>query len=428
MKSSTSTHQPEQGGAATGAARANGQGPAVPRRPFGVLDILFFPTRLIQRILFPRLLDRYIQGELFGPLVFGWTLFIVLFVCSFSLFKLAQLAARGARLSAIAEVFWLRVVESSVYCLPMAVLLAGLMAFGRLSGDSELIATQACGVPNLRGIWNAFLLGLVLSFAGLAMNEYVIPPAGKRLHLVEDQIKAELRGQVLEEISEQKSFVLQENEDGKLARLVVARNFEPEEPPHPATLREVTYVQYEKGEWSTIVQSARAEWIKNAQWRFYHPEVQFRSQAMRGKQLRVNSEILDVKFNKSPEQVRREQKDADQMSYRELDAYIRTLKAQGGVRNRIIREFEVEKERKLAIPFAALVLAMIGAPLGIRRQRSTAGVGIGLSLLIIIIYYFGMGFLGVLGQSGQLSPVVAAWGCNGVGLLAGFFLTWRSSG
>jgi lipopolysaccharide export system permease protein len=94
---------------------------------------------------------------------------------------------------------------------------------------------------------------------------------------------------------------------------------------------------------------------------------------------------------------------------------------------KVVRELEVEMERKLAIPFAALVLACIGAPLGIRRQRSTAGVGIGLSLLIIIIYYIGMGVLGALGQNGQIGALEAAWGCNVVGLLVGLFLTWRSS-
>ena len=88
---------------------------------------------------------------------------------------------------------------------------------------------------------------------------------------------------------------------------------------------------------------------------------------------------------------------------------------------------EVELERKLAVPFAAVVLALIGAPLGIRKQRSTTGVGIGLSLLIIIIYYVGMSFMGVLGQNGQLEPQVAAWGANAGGLLVGLYLTLRSS-
>jgi lipopolysaccharide export system permease protein len=405
-----------------------------PRRPFGVMDVVWVLPRLLLRIFFPRLLDRYVMGELLGPLVFGWTLFIILFVFSVNLFKLAQMAARGAALDQIAELIGLRIILASVYCLPMAMLLAGLMAFGRLSGDSELIATQAGGIPNLRIVRNAFILGLLLSFAGLGINEYVIPPAGRRLHYVEDQVKASLKGKVIEDLTDQRAFIIQDFEGGKLSRLVAARKFEPEEAPRPALLREVTYIQYDKGKVQMIVQAERAEYEgpdkdapQNRVWKFIKANIQFMAEFTNNKSMVWQNDESRFTLNKSPKDVARDQKDADQMSYRELDDYIYSLKRMGTAKGRVIRELEVQLEQKLAIPFAAVVLALIGAPLGIRRQRSTAGVGIGLSLLIIIVYYVGMSFLGVLGQNGQMGPVEAAWGCNVAGLLAGLFLTLRSS-
>src|SRR5687768_627888 len=53
---------------------------------FGLWDVLWFFPRLLLRLFFPKLLDRYIMGELTGPLLFGWTLFIILFVFSVNLF------------------------------------------------------------------------------------------------------------------------------------------------------------------------------------------------------------------------------------------------------------------------------------------------------------------------------------------------------
>jgi lipopolysaccharide export system permease protein len=398
-----------------------------PRRSFGVMDVVWFLPRTVLRLFFPKILDRYTIGELTGPLIFGWSLFIILFVFSVNLFKLAQLAARGARLEAVGELVWLRVVLASVYCLPMAMLLAGLLAFGRLSGDNELIATQAGGIPNLRPVWNAFLMGLALSFTGLAINEYILPPAGRRLHFVEDQLKAELKGRIMEELSDQKAFIIQDYEGGKLARLVAAKKFEPEDPPRPALMRDVTYIEYDKkGEWNTIISAKHAEWIGQNQWKFVDADTQFRHTVTQGRWFNMHSQTMIVTLKKTPKQVALDQKDATQMSYGELKAYLRDLKRKK-VGGRVLRELEVEMEQKLAIPFATVVLALIGAPLGIRRQRSTAGVGIGLSLLIIILYYVGMGFLGVLGQNGQIGAREAAWGCNIVGLLVGFFLTWRSS-
>ncbi|MFN3650231.1 MAG: LptF/LptG family permease [Armatimonadota bacterium] len=413
-------------------ARASRRREAAPERQgglsFGVTDVLFFPVRMIMRLFFPKLVDRYVMGELLGPLLFGWTLFIILFVFSLNLFRLAQFAARGAPIEMVGEMLWLRVVTSAVYCIPMSMLLSGLMAFGRLSGDSELIAMQAGGINNLRIVRNAFLLGLVLSFAGLAMNEYVIPPAGQRLHMVETQVKALLKGQIVEDLAGDKAFIIQDIENKKLTRLVAAKKFVPEQDGRPAYMRDVTYIQYdEDGIWNTIVAAERAEYIGESEWKFINAETQFRHTVVSDQRVtwRARGEMT-LELNKKPEQVVEEQKDADSMSYRELKAYIEQLKGDK-VKPKVLRELRVELERKLAIPFAAMVFALIGAPLGIRRQRSTAGVGIGLSLLIIILYYVGMSFFGVLGENGRMEPLHAAWGCNAIGLLVGLFLTWKAS-
>jgi lipopolysaccharide export system permease protein len=414
---------------------SSGRKRARQRRPLGVMDFVWFLPRLVSRIFFPKLADRYAIGELLGPLLFGWTLFILLYVCSVNLFKLAKLYAAGARPEAVMELLGLQVVLSTVYCLPMAMLLAGLMAFGRLSGDSELIAMQAGGIRTSRVAVNAFLVGLALSLVGLWMNETVLPPAGKRFHYLETQIKAELKGKILEEAADQKAFIVQDFEGGRLARLVAARRFEPSEPPRPALMREVTYIQYDKGRPSVLIQAERAEWVGPdkvkpgmQQWDFINATSQLMADVADGQRWYIPSDKLSVSLRKNPEQMKREQRDADQMTYAELGEYIKDLKrGPSKVKPKIIREFEVEKEQKLAIPFAALVFAMIAAPLGIRRQRTTAGVGIGLSLVIIVGYYVAMSSFSVFGQSGQVEPWIAAWGANGLGLLLGLILTWKKA-
>ena len=407
------------------------------------MDVVWFIPRLLLRIFFPKLIDRYVMGELMGPLVFGWTLFIVLFVFSVNHFKLAQLAARGASLDVVSEMLGLRVVLASVYCLPMAMLLSGLLAFGRLSGDSEVVAMQASGVPNLRIIRNAFLLGFLLSVAGIAINEYLIPPAGRRLDALEDKVKKDLKGKILDDLADTKAFVVQDYEGGKLSRVIIAKKFEAAEPPRPALMRGVTYMQYEKGQVQMLVEADRAEWVGDDKthagrqwWRFIDAKTQMMSQVTRGQKWVWESNDMKFYMNKPVQQVQQEQKGADEMTYRELRTYLQHIRQQGPgawagnkveKQRRVVRELEVDLERKLAVPFAALVFALIGAPLGIRKQRSTAGVGIGLSILIIIAYYIGMSFLSVLGQNGQLTPLQAAWGCNAAGLLVGMGLVWRSS-
>lgn len=432
-------------GAASSTTRASRTpGNAVkPRRRFGIMDLFWLIPRLILRAFFPKLLDRYVMGELLGPLFFGWTLFIVLFVFSVNLFKLAQLAARGAAFDVVGEMLGLRVVLASVYCLPMAMLLAGLLAFGRLSGDSEVVAMQASGIPNLRIIRNAFILGLLLSVAGIAINEYIIPPAGRRLQKLEDGVKKALKGKILDDLADQKAFIIQDYDGGKLSRVIIAKRFEAAEPPRPALMRGVTYMQYEKGVVQMLVEADRAEWIGNDKdhpgrqwWRFIEAKTQLMDRVTPGQKVVWESSDMKFYLNKPVQQVQAEQKEADEMTYRELKQYIQDIRAHGPgawaggkveKQRRVVRELEVDLERKLAVPFASLVFALIGAPLGIRKQRSTTGVGIGLSILIIIAYYIGMSFFSVMGQNGQLGPLESAWGCNAAGLIVGLYLTWRSS-
>jgi lipopolysaccharide export system permease protein len=410
----------------------NTQRPTPNTPPLGLMDGLWFFPRLAVRLLFffPRLVDRYVIGELLGPLAFGWTMFILIFVCSFNLFRLAKLLAVGARFPVVMEMLGLHVVISSVLCIPMAMLLAGLLGFGRLSGDSELIATQAAGIPNLRLLLrNALWLGLLLSILGVSINEFAVPKAAERLHFLEAQVKAEIAGGVADSLAAtgNRAFVIQDTEKGKLARLVVAKKFEPEERPKPAMMHDVTYIQYDKkGEWETIVQSKSAAWKEKYKWNFYDANIQFNHTVTKDKPLAVHSDEAVFEIHKTLKEIVSEAKDEDEMSYREQAALIKELRRQG-VGGRQVRSLQVSLERKLAIPFTALIFALVGAPLGIRRQRSTAGVGIGLSLLIVVVYYAGMSLLGVLGESGQVTPLEAAWGCNAVGLAAGLFLTWRAS-
>src|SRR5256885_16833055 len=122
-----------------------------------------------------KLLDRYVFRELIGPFLFGLALFITVVVSGEYLFKLTGYIASGAPFLPVAELFGLRVIVVSVLSMPAAMLLAALLAFGRLSGESELVAIQAGGVPIYRVAYMSVALGLALSLAAFVINEFVIP-------------------------------------------------------------------------------------------------------------------------------------------------------------------------------------------------------------------------------------------------------------
>ena len=86
-----------------------------------------------------RLLDKYVLKELLYPFIFGVASFSSIFIASSMLFKIVKyITTYGASGSAVARMFLYSMPEVINYTFPMSVLLATLMAFGKLSGTMTI--------------------------------------------------------------------------------------------------------------------------------------------------------------------------------------------------------------------------------------------------------------------------------------------------
>lgn len=385
-----------------------------------------------------KLLDRYIAAELTAPFFFGVGAFTSIVVASQLFFKLTGYVAKGAPLFDIVALFVLRLVPMIVVSFPMAMLLSTLLTFGRLSGDSELIAMLSSGIPFLRTAVPAFVAGAIVSAGGLGINELVVPSAGRAAASIERQIVEVLRasGADVASPTPNRAFVVQDTgPDGQLDRLVVAKKIDL----RTNTMSEVTVVGYGPApgggrQVTFLVEAERAVWRKGSGWTFYNGRFQAVHPPEKGSKGRNVPEAytasgpfdsMSITIHKTPRQVIAQQRNADELSYAELREYIANLQDQGAGR-KAVRELEVDLHSKLAIPFASTIFALVGAPLGLRRLRGGASVGLGLSVLIILAYYILWHGLHVLGEGGQVSPFMAAWLPNMIGLAAGLVLILRA--
>lgn len=130
-----------------------------------------------------KLIDRYIFTEILAPLVGG-----VLFFCFvFLMFQLLRLAeffiVHGVPLASLLKLTSLLCLSFLPFALPISFLIGLLMAFGRLSMDSELIALKAGGY-SLRRLGAAPLaIALLVSALSLALNLEWVPRAERELKL-----------------------------------------------------------------------------------------------------------------------------------------------------------------------------------------------------------------------------------------------------
>jgi lipopolysaccharide export system permease protein len=119
------------------------------------------------RRLRPGRIDRYVFGEVVGPFLGGVVFFVLIFLM-FQALRLAEFfIVHGVPLATLGKLAMLLSLSFMPTALPVAFLIAVLMAFGRLSSDSELVAMKASGIGLLR--LAAPVMAVALSIVGLSL-------------------------------------------------------------------------------------------------------------------------------------------------------------------------------------------------------------------------------------------------------------------
>src|SRR5690625_3090448 len=120
-----------------------------------------------------RIIDRYLLRESLPPLFFGLVLYASLAVVSVTIPRLEWIV--GTPVRELGTWLVLQLPQAMVQTLPIALVLAVLIAFGRLAGDNELTALAAGGVPLRRAVGVFVGLGVAGTVLVLCINQWVLP-------------------------------------------------------------------------------------------------------------------------------------------------------------------------------------------------------------------------------------------------------------
>lgn len=341
-----------------------------------------------------KLIDRYIIKELIDPFIFGLLSFTLILSASMVLFELTRaVVLYGMPLTAAFKLFIFRLPSVVVYIFPMATLLATLLGFSRLSKDSEIIAFKASGISLIRIMIPVVLLGLAISIVTLLFYEVVVPQS----NVAAKNIMLEVQTNRSPKIEE--NIFIPEMEGGTLKRVFYARRLKGD------VMEGVIVSEFQDGRLSQIVNAVSAQWIKDKkQWLFHKGTIYLLSEEGEYQHL-IKFDQQNVAIKYSPSELSTGDKSPDDMNISELRNYI-VVKEKMGVK---VTDFQIQLNMKMSIPFACLVFAMLGAPLGISPRRVSSSIGLGMSIIVIFIYYVLMFTSMAFGELEWVSPPVAAW-------------------
>jgi lipopolysaccharide export system permease protein len=395
------------------------------------------PRRWRKRVRLVNTLHRYLTRQVIGTLLMTVMVFTFVLLLG-NLLKeiLTLLVNRQATLGLVVESVGLLIPFVGVFALPMAMLTATLLVFGRFSADQELIAVRASGISLLSVITPVLLLSLFLCGVSAVVNMEIAPRCRVAYTDLLFNVRVELANAQLPEGRFITSF------PGYM--FYVEKN-------RKQNLQNVMVFQLEDGIVTTTLHAPRGQLHVDTTNRQVIIDL-FNVKSVRlesGHSIPVSFSkfpiILDLnQKSKSPRkpritdltftQLRNEMRELEthltlpaplpKLSSEELRGQKRELEKQ---RTDLTSPLRVQMHRQAAFSFACFGFTLLGIPLGIRVHRRETNVSFFIALALVLIYY---GFT-LLGQSlatrPEYAPHLILWLPNFIFQAVGAVLLWRAN-
>jgi len=346
-------------------------GAGISRAPGFVASVRGFAGAVVR----PTILDRYMASELVGPFGFGLAAFTLSFA-AINILAIGRLVSEehAALVVAVAYFLW-QLPQVVVTVVPMAMLLGTLLALGRLSGESELIALKAGGVGLVRAVAPLLVIGVVVSVAAYWLQERVVPYANDQaVYLREETIK-----HIGAFGGGQHTVITQLPGGGKQVTYFGAFQ------PATGQLLFVTIITYGPDNRPRgIVFSDRGHYATPA-WTFDNASTyRFGKDGSVDEYAQLPHAVIDVGEKPSQIQQRAADNNRDAMSRAQIKEVIDSKQ----LSQPETRAYQTTYEEKLARPFASFVFTLFAIPFGLRPARGGGtGLGFALALAITFVYF-----------------------------------------
>jgi lipopolysaccharide export system permease protein len=339
-----------------------------------------------------RILDRYVLSEFVAYLAMGLFAFIGIFVIVDVFEKIDVFVDAQVKPALVLRFYLSYVPVVLIEILPVAVLLASLIAFGRMARLHELTAMRTAGRSLLRIYLPILLFVTGLAVASFSLSELVVPEANSR------------RKQIMNhEIKKKPEFPARRQDlryVGQGGRIYIIGSYDVRR----SIMRDVVIQEFAAGTLARRIDARQGRW-DDSHWVLIDGFVR----EFTGDQVKTThfpEHTLEVP--ELPDDFAKEERDPEIMGFRELKRWIARFRGSGGD----AAPYLVDLHMKLAAPFVNLVTVILGAALSARIRRGGLAIGFGLSLIISFLYYAMIRAGQALGHGGSLPPVLAAWLAN----------------
>jgi lipopolysaccharide export system permease protein len=386
--------------------------------------IKIFPT-ILRKI---PIIDRWLLGQLIPPLIFAISTFTVVSLSVGVMIDLIRkIVEYGLPFQLALQIMFLKLPSFLVLSFPMSVLLSTLLAYSKLSSNSEILALKSLGIKTWRIIIPALVLSIFMTGLTFYFNNSLVPLTNKYSEVM-------LRDGLGKSVSIEKgtdiffkgygSFTDPKTNESTERNTFRNKIFFAREVENNV-MKNVTVLDFSKLGYKQILSadegifdSQKSEWI-------------FKNGRMITLDKGGNTTSIGFKkyfypLGDGPLKVSKIPDDANEMTLSQAFEARKIYIEIGDVKE--ARKMSVRIHEKFTLPFACLVFGLIGSSLGSKTNlRSSKSQGFGLSVILILFYYVLSFVSSSLGVKGALSPFLSAWLPVFISLSVGFYLLKKAS-
>ncbi|HEY6851981.1 MAG TPA: LptF/LptG family permease [Terracidiphilus sp.] len=372
------------------------------------------PQRRAGRGAFPRILDQYVMLEFLN--VFALVLMgFILLMLVFTIFdRLGDILRNHVKMITVGD-YLINLTPLFLYQLaPLAVLIAVLVTFGVLNRNSEIIAMKATGISLYRLVVPIVSISALLAVGLFLFDQFYLPQANKR----QDALLNVIKGKPAQTVTHpEQNWIFGQPNKGEPARIFYYRFFDVDRD----EFANISVFEFDPATFALTrrIFAAKAVWDPDiASWRFengWENDIQ----GDHASDYREFSETSFSEIHEDPQYFTREERQAQEMNFGQLDRYISDLR-QSGFDTMKLR---VALWRKLSYPLVAVVMAVLAIPFALSMGRRGSLTGIAVAIGVALTYFVVESLFGSLGNVNYLPAALAAWSSDVLfGLVGGYLL------
>jgi lipopolysaccharide export system permease protein len=349
-------------------------------------------------------IDVYIIKKFLGTFFFAISLLVIIVVVFDISEKIDDFIEKEAPLKAILFSYYLNFIPYFVNLFSYLFTFIAVIFFtSNMAAGSEIIAILSSGISFWRFLWPYLISSVFLGAMSFYLANFLIPSTNQKMMTFEKvYIKNpyQYRERDIHMQIQPGTFIYLEsyNNNTNIGYKFSLEDFDDN--------RLVYKLNADQIMWDSI----SGQWkVKN----YFIRKIQDEKETL------IKGSVIDTLINMHPRDFTLIIDDIKTMNFSELRAFIEKEKLKGTMN---INDYEVEKHKRIAFPFATIVLTLIGVSISSRKVRGGIGVHLGLGIAITFTFIMFLQVTTVFATRGNLSPWLAVWIPNFIFLIVGFFL------